>query len=369
MFDKGKPRVISAKGEADLSKASLNKSLSAAGYDNDGKFVYATMDKLLFSNPVSTIETVLEAHGFVANLENSLACLDTFVFGVYAKTSARGGEDAAPRKINEYVPCVRFELPRRSKVGKILQSFYDEIGKYEAKATAEPNLSWLTHPDAKKLKDLKAEVAEIKKHNAELQEQVSALTLQLSREQKSLSRAARALDSQRVLPDNVRICRVERVDLKRRVVRLTNQRKVLDVPTHLLDRVPESQARCLTVFEAEEDVPIGIVFLDNREAANVERRIAELLYVEGESFKARDSKRNEFQVKAVNDMEADSIKMLRRGMKVMVSISEGYVVRFSVLGVTQPAEFTSRIHEQFIVHDIGRNQLLPVTSAEVLNES
>lgn len=368
IFEKGKLRVISGKGEADLSRASVNKALSAVGYDNTGKFFYITMDKVLFSDPASTIKTVLEAHGFVSNLENTLACLDTFVFGVYARTSGKGSQDSATGRVNEYFPCIRFELPQKNKVGNILQSFYDEIAKYTP-ATADRRLSRLPDPDVKTLKDLKAEVAELKKDNKDLQEQVSALTLQLSREQKSLSRASRALDSQRVLPDNVRICKVERVDLKRRTVKVSCYRKAFDVPTHLLDRVPEFQARCLTIFEEDKDVPVGIVFLDSQEAGNVERRVAELLYVEGESFKARDSRRNEFQIKAVNAMEVDTIKTLSRGMKVMMSISEGYVVRFSVLGMTHPGEFTNHIHERFIVHDIGRNQLVAVPNEDIVNES
>ena len=196
IFEKGKLKVISNKGEADLSKASINKDLSAVGYDSDEKFFYITIDKVLFSNPVSTIKTVLDAHGFVPNLENILSCLDSFVFSVHGKISSKGNPDSASGKINEYYPCIRFELPQRNKVGDILQSFYDEISKYESRVAGDKAIPWLPDPEVKKVKDLKAEIAELKADNKELQEQVSALTLQLSREQKSLSRASRALDSQ-----------------------------------------------------------------------------------------------------------------------------------------------------------------------------
>lgn len=357
IFDKTQPRVIAEKGEAEFSKASLNKDLSAAGYDQDGKFFYVTMDKVLFDNPVSTIKTVLDAHGFVPNLENILACLDSFAFAAYAKTAA--GRSGSALKVGEYTPCIRFELPQRNRIGEILQSFYDEISKYESQSGAKE--TWRPDPELKKLKDLKKETAELKQKNKELQDQVSALTLQLNREQKSLSRASRALDAQKALPDNVRICKVEQVDLKRRTVKLSSQRKEFDVPTHLMDRVPEFQARCLAIFDEERDVPLGIIFLDNRVASDVERRTAELLYVEGDAFKARDSRRNELQVRAVNDLEADTIKGLRRGMKVLVSMSDGHVVHFSVLSELEPDDFIVRVLEQFIVGDIGRNQLVPVS--------
>lgn len=360
IFEKGKLKVIFNKGEADISRASINKDLSAVGYDNDEKFFYITIDKVLFSDPVSTIKTVLDAHGFVANLENILSCLDSFVFSVHSRISSKGNPGASGGRVQEYLPCIRFELPQKNKVGPILQSFYDEIAKYESKTADDKTTTWLPDPEVKKLKDLKAEIAELKANNKELQEQVSALTLQLSREQKSLNRASRALDSQRVLPDNAKICRVEHVDLKRRLIKVKCYRKVIDIPTHMLDRVPDFQARCLITLDEGEDIPLGIIFFDNEELGSLERRTAELLYVEGDTFKARDSRRNEFQIKAVNAMEAETIRSLSRGMKVVISIADGYVVRFSVLGSTNPGQFINLVREQFIVHDIGRNQLASV---------
>lgn len=366
IFEKSRLKIISGKGDADLSRASVSEDLSGVGYDTDGKFFYITMDKVLFSDPVTLIKTVLDAHGFVPNLENILACLDSFTFVAYARTTTKGDNEATISRVNEYFPCIRFELPQKNKVGKILQSFYDELAKYESQASGNNNASWLPDPEVKQVKDLKAEVTELKNENKELLEQVSALTQQLSREQKSLTRASRALDSQKVMPENVRICKVEHVDLKRRMIKLSCQRTTFEVPTHMLDRVPQFQARCLTIFDEEHDVPIGIVLLDNDEPVNIDRRTAELLYVEGEAFKARDSKRNEFQVKAVNEMEASTIRTLKRGMKVLVSVSDGYVVRFSVISSTPPREFMCRVHEQFIVRDIGRNQLVAVPAKEKL---
>lgn len=363
VFDKGKLTVISGKGETDLSRASLNPDLSAVDYDQENKFFYITIDKVMFGDPVGTIKTVLDAHGYVTNLENILACLDSFVFAAHARTPAADSGDGGVIRVNDYLPCLRFELPQKNKVGDILQSFYDEIARYEARVGDAKAAQWAPNPEVKALKDLKTEVADLKTENDDLREQVSLLTQQLSREQKSLSRASRALDSQQLLPDNARICRVEKVDLKRRLVQVKSQRRVIEVPTHLLDRVPAYQARCLVALDEAGNAPVGIVFLDNREWGDIDKRIAELLYVDGDSFKARDSKRNEFQIKAVNEIEAATIRGLRRGMKVVVSIADGFVVRFSVLGATLAEQFIGRIHEQMIVHDLARNQLVAVPSA------
>lgn len=364
IFEKGKLKVLSERGEADLSKASVNQNLSAVGYDSEEKFFYMTIDKALFSDPVSTIKTVLDAHGFVPNLENILSCLDSFVFSAHARISEKGNTTSPSIKVNEYLPCIRFELPQKNKVGAVLQSFYDEIAKYETGTNSDKKASWIPDAEGKDTKDLKAEVMQLKDSNKGLREQVSALTLQLSREQKSLSRASKALDSQRVLPDNAKICRVEKVDLKQRMVKVKCQKEVISIPTHMLDRVPDFQARCLITFDEGDDVPLGIIFFSNEELGSLEKRTAELLYVEGDSFKARDSMRNEFQIKAVNTMEAETIKALSRGMKVVISIADGYVVRFSVLGTTNPEQFISRIHEQFVVYDLARNQLVTLAPQE-----
>ena len=357
IFEKGKLSVVSEAGDNDLSKIPLNKNLSAVDYDSDGKFFYMTVDKALFSNPVNTIKTVLDAHGFVANLENILSCLDSFTFSAHCRI-ANKNNDASTAKILDYLPCIRFELPQKNKVGGTLQSFYDEIAKYESKASDNKNLAWASDTDSNKIKILKEELNNLKENNKDLKQQVDALTYQLSIEQKSLSRASKALDSQRLLPDNAKICRVDQIDLKQRIVKVKCNRKAYDIPTHMLDRVPDYQARCLITFDEGEDTPLGIIFFNNEELGDLEKRTAELLYVKGDTFKARDSMRNEFQIKAVNPTESQTIETLSRGMKIVVSISDGYVVRFSVLGATDNTQFTGHIQEQFIVHDIARNQLI-----------
>jgi hypothetical protein len=180
----------------------------------------------------------------------------------------------------------------------------------------------------------------------------------LSIEQRSLSRASRALDSQQVLPANARIGRIASIDLKRRVVKVKCKRSVFELPTHMMDRVPGFQTRCLVTFDEDDNLPLGIVFFGNEELADLENRTAELLYVKGDSFKARDSMRNEFQIKAVNALESETIKSLARGTRVVIAIADGYVVRFSVLRASDTDRLVSSVHEKFVVHDIARNQLL-----------
>lgn len=361
LFDKESLTIISDESNADLSKASLNSALSGVDYDSRGKFFYITVDKILFSGPVTTIKSVLETQGYVANLENILSCLDSFVFSIRARVSEKADDNTAQR-VNDYLPCIRFELPQKNRVGEVLQSFYDEIAKYDKTLDKTKKLNWIPDNDSRSQHALKTELKQVKAANKTLEEQVASLTRRLLSEQKSLDRASRALDSQQLLPDNTKVCRVEHVDLKRRIIRVKSVRKVFDIPTHILDRVPDYKARCLITFDEENDSPLGILFFDNEELGDLEKRTAELLYVEGDTFKARDSQRNEFQIQAVNDMEGNTIKALKRGMKVLISVADGYVVRFSVLNSTDAKTYQGSIQEQLVVYEIGRNQLIDIDS-------
>lgn len=359
-FDRETLRIVSQASEVDLTKASLSLDLTAAEFETDHKFFYVTIDKVLFSNPITTINAVLEAHGYVTNLENILSCLDSFVFSVRAKSSAKPAPDSSEMKVSEYLPCIRFELPEKNRVGPILQSFYTEVAKYQSQKSGPDVLQKGQDSDSKSTKNLAKEVDKLTAENQSLKRQVSVLSEQLIAEKKAASQAARAIDSQESLPANTKICRVEHVDLKRRIVKVKSLRKIIDIPTHMLDRVPDFKARCLITFDEDEKVPVGILFFDNVEMASLENRTADLLYVEGDTFKARDSKRNEFQIKAVNPMEQETIQSLRRGMKILVSIVDGYIVRFSVLAATDTRAYKREIQEQLVVYDIGRNQLMNI---------
>ncbi len=356
-FDKEKLTVISQSSEANLSKASLNLDLSAVEYETNQKFFYVTIDKVLFSNPVTTICTVLEAHGFVANLENILSCLDSFVFSIRAKATENPSSNSTELDVSEYLPCVRFELPEKNRIGTILQSFYNEIARHQSQKYGPELLQKGHSEELKSNKSLAKVVEKLTSENKSLMQQVSLLTDQLIAEKMAASQAAIANNSSDLLPANTKICRVEHVDLKRRIVKVKSLKKLIDIPTHMLDRVPSFKSRCLITFDEDDNIPIGILFFDNAEMANLEKRTADLLYVEDDTFKARDSKRNDFQIMAVNPMEQATIKSLRRGMKILISVVDGYIVRFSVLPGTDTSVYKRGIQEQLVVYDIGRNQL------------
>ena len=126
---------------------------------------------------------------------------------IHAKIPAKEQPDSVIR-VSEYLPCIRFELPQKSRIGEVLQSFYDELAKYESKTDPKGKTSQSRDTDAKKNSSLEKELSELKKNNSELEDQINLLTRQLVREQNSLSRASRALDSQQLLPENTQLVRV-----------------------------------------------------------------------------------------------------------------------------------------------------------------
>lgn len=358
VMNKQKAVVIFRKDEADLSKGRLDAGLSAVDFDDDGKFFYMTMDRAVFTNPVSTIRTVLDAHGYVPNIENILSCLDSFSFSVRSRRVKSGGHGDAPLPVSDYLPCLTFELPHKSRIGSLLKGFYDEVSRFSDKPGKRRSDDETTAQSDRTIRKLTEEVESLKARNEELEQQIGSLTRQLSAEQRSLSRASRALDSQQVLPANARLGRIETIDLKRRVAKVKCRRSVYEIPTHMLGHVPDYQARCLITLDDDDKTPVGIVFFSNRELADLENRTAELLYVDGTRFKARDSQRTEFQIKAVNPSEAETIARLARGDRVMISVADGYVVRFSVIEAENSLHYRTRVMEQYILHDIARNPLI-----------
>ncbi len=365
LFEKEKPEVIINRESFDFSGASFSSKLSIADFNDDEKYFYITVDKVLFTSPVDTIRSVLEAHGYVSNLENILSCLDSLLLCVYGRVSSKNKKRISGNseksliegQVSDYLPCFRFELPQKNKIGEVLQFFYDELEKYESRAH-DKQAVFSGEMEALKNQSLKKEIKQLKKDNAALSQQVSLLTQQLTKEQKSLNRASRALDMRQMLPENTHICTVEDIDLKKRIIKVKFARKQVDVPTYILDRVPDFKSRCLVTFDENEEKAVGVLFLDNQELGNIEKRSAELLHVEGNTFKARDSERNEFQISALNNQEAIFIQSLKRGMRVLISIADNYVVRFSELDNVSSNKFVERLDEQLVVYEIGRNQLV-----------
>jgi hypothetical protein len=358
IFDKYKLVHLSEGDIGNLSKSVLNKNLSVVNFDSQLNLFYISLDKVQYTNPITTIEKVLNANGFVTNLENILSCLDSFSFSIHARVSESNKIDPDDaEKIHDYLPCISFELPRKHRVGGVLQRFYDEIASYEAGKNNTTDIVEKLERDAK-IVNLKRELDKLGKENEKLNYRIQELTAELLAERKNTRRQDFDSTSNDSLPVNSRLCRVEHVDLKKRLVKVKSLKKVYDIPTHMLDRVPEFKSLCLVSLDHDEKKPLGILFFDDKELASIEKRIADLLVVDGDTFKARDSMRNIFQIKAVNELEADSIRELRRGMKVLISIVDDYVVRFSVLGEIQEASFKGRVLEQLTVYEIGRNQLM-----------
>jgi len=369
VLSKQKAVVILHQEDADLSRGRLDAGLSAVDFDEEGKYFYMTMDRAVFTDPVCTIRTVLDAHGFVPNIENILSCLDSFRFSVHTRLKKQPADGEGPAPVGNYLPCLTFELPKKNQIGTLLKGFYDEVSRFSDKTGSKPSSDEAKAREKRTIRKLKDEIDSLKTSNDELQKQVTALTRQLSAEQRSLNRASRALDSQQVLPANARLGRIETIDLKRRLAKVKCRRSVYEIPTHMLGHVPDYQARCLITLDADDETPLGIVFFSQTELADLEHRTAELLFVDGSRFKARDSRRTEFQIKAVNASETKTIAGLRRGDRVMISIADGYVVRFSVLNGDSELHYRNRVMEQYVLHDIARNPLVArAANDDVLDE-
>ncbi|MBX2857192.1 MAG: hypothetical protein KTR17_00900 [Cellvibrionaceae bacterium] len=363
IFDKYTLSLISEGSGDELLKSVVNQQLSIVNHDAEKNLFYISLDKVLFSNPVETIEKVLEANGYVNNLENILSCLDSFKFVVHARVS-EGKKVQGKKYVHDYFPCMSFELPQKHRLGSLLQRFYDEVANYNANKSHTVD-ALINQEKEQQIKQLKAELADSKKQVGSLKVLAERLSEELIAEKQKDKQTTTESLRTGSLPGNTLLCSVEHVDLKRRVVKVKSLRKTLDIPTHLLDRVPEFRATCLVTLDKDKKVPLGILFFDDKELGSIERRVADLLFVDGDTFKARDSMRNDFQITALNQAELESVASLQRGMKILLSVADDYVVRFSMVEELNGKQFDAAVLEQMAVFDIGRNQLIVGENSEV----
>ena len=337
MFRKGNTELLFDVEAYDFSQAQLNEQLSTINFDDAEQCFFATVDRQVLTEPIETIKTVLKAHGFVENFENILSCFDNLQFPIYATLQKN--------KIKDYLPCVAFRLPHKDRFGKLLQNYYQELKQIQL----EPGKDTPEEEEpTKKDKNLAAQVAALKEKNKALQEQVKELKAQLAKQEKSVTKISRAMEAQNVLPENTKLGRVDRVDIKRRNLIVKVGRNLHDLPMVMLSHVPAVDSQCLVTLESDGKTPKSVFFHETDKIQRAEKRLAEVMGVEGGIFKARDSRRNFFQIKAENDSEEALISTLERGRHIVIYLADNYVIGFKVITGFNFEEWTDSMEEEVL---------------------
>ncbi len=347
--------------QVDLSKATYSADLSSTDLDAETLRFHATMDRVVFKKPLEIVTRVLEANGYVINLENLLGCLDHFTLGAKVKL----GDKFQPEQVavpRNFMPCIQFELPNKSKKGFLLKQFYAEIESYEQEiARLQDGDGAKAGEKAKSREQLRRDIERLLADNSKLRSEVNDLTQKLSEAIKIQVTATRALESHNIIPPQLRMANVREISLRDRTLLLKSGRTNIPLPMILLQSLPEIGDPCLV--HIADGKTIGAFFY-HKPGRAFATEIAEVLFA-GEGFcKVRDGRRKIFNLTPQNDLEQSILKNMRRGEKIMIHSIDGYMIRFEELTMPVEAHFAESVQEKIAMH-----QLEQVEEARVASES
>lgn len=340
-------RFLSDKEE--LTKATLMPHISYVDFDEETQAFQATVDKILFKSPYEIVSAVLHANGFMLNLENLLACIDSFRFGVRAK----GNPTPEGFQTSGYFPAIHFTMPQRSKIGELLGQFYKEIDVYEAQLAGLQDKPKKKADDDQGIDELRREIKRLREENHAHEQTIKALSSKLNDMNRSHAVVTRALESHSILPDGMRLATVREIQIKERQLTLRSNRKSFTVPMAMIDRLPDIDDPCLIYLE---DGLIKSVFFYKNQGTAFKSRLAEVLFIQADKIKFRDADRNVWVVDALNEAERLVIHSLKRGKMVLLHLIEDQLIRFEECQESHPEIFEQLVQESISMQQIKRNR-------------
>lgn len=345
--------IFTSEGDCELAKADFQLSLSSAEMDEDTKTFSVTYDRLLFQNPLVAITTILEKHGFVINLENILSCFDQMKMSVKGYVVAKEQGEDSP-KVKGFIPTLSFNLPKKSNKGFLLSKFYKEIEAYEAEIQRVQKEKVPDTKDAKEkeklISRLNKSVSKLTSENEKLKIQTEDLANKLNQIKVSHKNIEKALQSGDVMPANIRLGVVKSISLIDRLITVRSGRKTLHVSTSYLTSIPVIGEQCLLLFE--EGHINGAYFYQSK-GEPFKYSTAQILAVENNQMKIRDSKRRTMVITAQSSEEEYILSTLKRGDEIMIQSVDGIIIRYDKFNKGKPMDYQMVIQEEIALEQIG----------------
>jgi hypothetical protein len=337
--------------ECDLTRGVMTTAISSSEMDQNTDTFHATVDRTLFKKPVDIVLTVLEANGYVLNLENILSCLDQLVIGIKTRVSPRQIE-AAGNQIRNYMPSVIFKMPTKGRIGPLLQKFYQEIEAYEAEVerlqvqSSGKNVGEKEHSKS----ELRDEIKALRAANRDQKAQLEQLSKSLNDSRTSAAQVERAMVSGNFLPNEIRPATVREILPAERSVAFRTGRKTFHIPMSALSAVPPAGEQCLVHFR--EGLPRS-AFLFESPGIPFQKQFATVLNVESDLIKIRLNNRQRLVLEAKNDTERDAISGIRRGDQIILKIFQRQIVGFEKCATVPENAISDKVQEQIARRQIG----------------
>jgi hypothetical protein len=277
--------------DVDVRNASIDPSLSKVWSDDATGELAVSLERVLFDGLLDISARFLEPHGFSLNLENLLAIVDSMRLGVFATTSSKPASDG--RLIaKKLMPILFMHLPRKNKIGPLLQRFYDEIGRYETE------LARLQDVESKSKKAMESAIRDesgrktaelLRLENEALREELSKMGKRLAMAEDAL-RAVPTSSADNQLPVGVRSGVVRAVRPSEGNVLIKSGDNQYSVPLKTLGGLPTINARALAFHEGGV---LRSVWIFDPKPEPFTTILAEVVAVDGRRAKLRFADRRE----------------------------------------------------------------------------
>jgi hypothetical protein len=324
--------LITSVAEAvDLSRAAFDPTMSSIGFSEEESVFWATPDHITFQSLPAAVFKVLESHGYVANIENLLSCFDHYAYGVVAMT--RGDDSNVAKKYNV---AIMHSMPKKNRVGPILQSFYSEVQRLDAE------IQRLGRVKGDSNEDQTTTIERLTTANRKLKAQLDEVAQELAKWKRTYAAQARSIASAQILPPNVRHASCREIDLRNNLLHLRIGRSQASV--HLADvwHIPSVNAACLVTI----DEPRLVIPLAETEPAS-EILAAEVVSSSDDKVRIKDCIGRKWTL--------PFSKKTRRGDEVVVRVLKGHAV-----GVYLPQDVAKQVHWLDVQAAIAKRQLQDV---------
>ncbi len=341
-------QLILESDKADLSKASYNSELSYTALDEETETFTVTVDRVHFRKPLEVVLAVLEANGFATNFENLCSCFDTMVHSVRIRAADKSQDEMLSAR--SFIPCLSFQLPSKNRAGFLLKKFYTEIEAYELDIA---RLRAGEQDEAGKTKQsreqLKRDLERLQSENNRLQATVNQLTEQLAHAMKSTAHVTKALESNNIIPPQLRPVLVREISLQERTITLKSGRTSYTLPIIFLRSMPKIGDPCF--LNIKDDQIIDAYFYESP-GRNFHQEMAEVLHVEEQSCKLRNSQRKTLIWTVKHPQEAHVFAQLKRGSQVILSSIDDVVVKLSLVLNQNSGYWTHIVQEKQTVFQL-----------------
>ena len=341
--------VITQDDKVDLSHASYNEHLSLSDMDEENQTFCVSIDRVMFKKLTEIAHRVLSAGGYLVNLENTLAILDSLTIGSRVKLNVKDLAVEKPQ-VKQHIPTLQMRLPAKNRVGDLLGLFYDEIKNYEEQ------IERLTLAQSKSAKNPEDDPQQLLKQHKKLLDENENLKAKLgellkknAQYEKLQKDVSRAFAEQNVLPPTLRLAEVKEVNLKERFIQLKSGRTSFSLPLALAAAIPMVHENCLVKIV---DGDIKNAYFFEEKGTPLQPRLAEVVYARDGVCKIRDHARQEYIQTATNDAERMVVRSLKRGQKILAYFFDKELLSFSPLGGPLRDDVVQYIQEALVYHQL-----------------